>query len=468
MRAAAAAAMAPWPAPPGPWPRARVVASARRVRRLLPPLLLLLVLGWIVARTLARPEREAAQARIQGWWEQADLESRDKVVELAKAYAAEFDTDADRRFAAHAFLRARRADQAILARWPTLDQPLPAAEVQAFAQEALRALGWDDEACTRPALQNLQCMLALLEGGHEPTRRWVEGLIAREPKETMFRMMRRSIHMRVPSAKAVLAAACRRRAAAEGQQVRATEGADPVWSIAAAQLQLGPQPYPERNDDIELLVSVLEGPFRTQYPPRWTLSARVLGASEDPQALDALRRMAARLEASGTDRDDVTVLKVATVASGDWTHEELLRSLFGPVRTVSPQARAVGPEVLLDRMARRDPRAAPLLAQLWEGEGMLTPQVRELLARALLLGPEPPGPEVPVERLLADLEAPQGPAYLQVLAGAWRVRAGEPGAREALLRWLARSPSGGMGDDEDVERASAPLVTALRALYLYR
>lgn len=445
-----------------------VVASAARVRRLLPPLVLLLVLGWIVARTMARPEREAAQARIQGWWEQTDLEAREKVVELAKSYAAEFDTEADRRFASHAFLRARRADQAILARWPALDHDLPADDVQAFALEALKALGWDDEACTRPALQNLQCMLALLEGGHEPTRRWLEGVIAREPKETMFRMMRRSMHMRAPAARAALAAACRARAAAEGQSLRTADGADPAWSIAAAQLQLGPAPYPEREADIDLLVSVLQGPFRTQYPPRWTLAARVLGASEDPRALDALRRMIEQLEASGTAPEDVMVLKVALVASGDWTHEEVLRSLFGPVRRVSPAVRSVGPEVLLDRLERGDPRAAPLLATLWEGEGMVTPQVREILARAMLLGQAPPRPEVPVARMLVDLEAPGSPASLEVIARAWRVRAGEPGAREGLLRWLARSPNGGMGADEDVERASAPLVTALRALHVYR
>lgn len=438
------------------------------MRRILPPLLLLLVLGWIVARTLARPSREAAQDRIRGWWEQTDLATRDRVVELTQAYASEFATEDDRRFAAHAFLRARRVDQAVRARWPRLEGSVDPEEAREFAFHALRVLGWDDEACSQPSMQNLQCMLALLEGGHEPTRRYLDRVVEREPKETMFQMMRRSLHLRAPAARAALAAACRRRAASEDARAGAAQGGDPAWSIAAAQLQLGRTPYPEREADVDLLVSVLDGPFRTQFPPRWMVACRVLGSSEHPRALEALRSALARLEAAGGPPDDVVVLRMALLASGDWAYEDTLRSLFGTNRTYNHAARALGPEALLDRLERRDPRVFPVLGELWQGEGLVSLPVREVLARGMLLGPEPPVPELPLDRLLADLEAPGTPATLQVVALAWRVRAGAAGSREALLRWLASGQGNGMGGAADVERGSAPLVTALAALYLYR
>lgn|GEM_PF-6423497 len=435
------------------------------MKRFLPPLLLVVVVGLVAWRALDRPQRESARARIEAYWERSDPTTREGVVEQTAQYLADFSSEEDRGFAARAFLRARRLDKAVQARWPDVDRPLPAGEVKAFAKEALIALGWDDEARTRPSLQNIQAVLALVEGGDERTRSWLEKRLAREPIEELYLIMRRSVRLRSSLARDLFARACRARALAEAR-VGVPEA---EWSVAAALLAFGPAPYPEREADLALLLGVLAGPFRVQYNPRWRLACQELGASEDPRALEALRAQIVRLESStdGRDQRDLATLQLSLLGGGDWSHSARVRALFEANDPSMRVLRTFAPEVLIDRWHRGDPRALAALHELWQGAGEADFGLRETLARGLLLGGPLPTADVHVAELLADLESPGLPSNLKVLALAFRLRRGDPGARDALVRWLAYDPGVRVTEQQDPERASNPLLTALRALHLY-
>ncbi len=435
------------------------------MKRFLPPLLLVVVVGLVAWRALDRPQREAARARIVAYWEQADPPTRERVLEQTADYLAEFPSEDDRRFAAHAFLRARRLDQAVQTRWPALDRPLPAEEVKDFAREALIALGWDDEARTRPSLQNTQAALALLEGGDKQTRVWLERRLSREPIGEFYLIMRRSVRLRSAPARDLFARTFRARAHAE-----ARDGVpDLNWSVATALMALGREPYPEREADLALLLEVLVGPFRTQYNPRWTMACHTLGASEDPRALEALRTQIAQLEGrkDAIDQPDLRTLQLALLGAGDWTYSARLRELFEVNDPTMRVPRTFAPEVLLDRWYRGDARALYVLHQLWRREGETDLGLRETVGRGLLLGGPLPTAEVSVDELLAGLESPELSSRLRVLALAFRLRRGDPGARDALVRWMANDPGLGVSAQQSPERASTPLLTALQALHLY-
>lgn len=435
------------------------------MKRFLPPLLLVMVVGLVAWRALDRPQRESARARIEAYWERYDKTTREGVVDQTAQYLADFSSESDRRFAAHAFLRARRLDKAVQARWPDVDRPLPAEEVKAFAKEALIALGWDDEARTRPSMQNIQAALALVEGGDERTQTWLEKRIAREPIEEFYLIMRRSVRLRSVVARNLFARACRARALAEARN--GVPEAD--WSVAAALMAFGAAPYPEREADLALLLEVLAGPFRVQYNPRWSLACRELGASEEPRALEALRAQVVRLERSTDPRDqrDLATLQLSLLGGGDWTYSARVRALFEANDPSMRVLRTFAPEVLVDRWHRGDPRALAALHELWQGAGEADFGLRETVARGLLLGGPLPTADVPVDELLADLDSPGLPSNLKVLALAFRLRRGDPGARDALVRWLAYDPGVRVTEQQDPERASNPLLTALRALHLY-
>lgn len=437
-----------------------------RLNRLLPPLLLIVVLGLVVYRAAERPQRERMRAEIRAHWEDGSLAARKRTFEQTQAYADAFEAPEDRAFSAHAFLRAREPAQALRVRWPDLERALAAAEVKAFAEEALLALGWDDEALTRASPANVQALLALLEGGHAGARAWIEERLGSGPVEEVFQLMRRSHGLQEPAARAAVAAACRRRA-----QVERQAGAPTVdWEVNAALLALGREPYPERESDVALLLSVARGPWRVERPPRWILSMRALGSSEHPAGRTALLELEQRM-ASGTtdgDRRDRAMTQAALLAGGDWSQEPAVRDMaqqsgerFGAIRASYEVA-------LLHRWSVGDTRAAQGLTWLWTVLGVQDGSVRERLARRLLLDPQSPASEVPVEGMLRDLEAPDADPGLAVLAYAYRLRRGQPGAREALVRWLA-GRSGGLlvGENPDPERALAPPIAGFRALYLY-
>jgi hypothetical protein len=200
------------------------------------------------------------------------------------------------------------------------------------------------------------------------------------------------------------------------------------------------------------------------------MACRALGESGDPLALETLREVASVLAGatSKQDRWDLAVLRLGILAAGDWSVESEFQLHVDGAAPDMTSPRSLFVEVVLGRWRAGDPRARAVLDALWDGIGSDDVSVRERLARHQLLGPAMPGPDVPVERMLAYLDGPGTAPALAVVAKAFRMRRQDPGAREALLRWI----TGEQGEDltpggNDPERALSPPISSLRALYLY-
>lgn len=439
-----------------------------KLSRLLPPLLLVGALGLITWRAMRQPRRDEMRIAIRVHWE--DQASWPKLVTDIQRYQEQYRTPDDLAFASHALLRAREPEKALRARWPDLEREIAPAELKAFAEEALLAIGWADEALTKPSAANLQAAMALIEGGNSRVRAWLTEELRTQPLEAVFRQMQQSLGYHEASTRSLVSTACRGRAAAE-----VAAGRSPIeWHHMAAVLETRSAPYPEWPEDRALLLELLEGTWRTERAPRWQLVCRALGRSGDTAARDALRAMAARLEGLGgpLDARDLGIVRVSLLAGGDWDLDAYLRGVLDrPAGTSDTQAlmlRRYYLEALLHRWRTGDPRARAPLDAAWDGIGAQNPSAREHLARAQLLGPEMPGPEVPVEHMLQRLEAPGTMDTLEVVALAFRVRRGDPGARMRLVAWLARER---MGDPEQIvgnaQQALNPTLSGLRALYLY-
>lgn len=446
-----------------------------RPTRLLPPLVLLAVLGAVAWSASRRPGKERDRRDIQIHWEDTSALARERLIEEVRRYADHYTSPDDRAFAALAFLRARDPASAFRVRWPDLERELPREEVRAFAEQALFALGWEDEALTRPSPTSIQCLLALVEGGSVRAVELLEGRIAREPIEDLYVSIRRSMGMPSREVRAVVSRACRARAQAD-----AAQGLPALdWEVAAALLSADAEPYPEREADVALLRRVVGGTWRAQFPPRWAMACRSLAETGDPEGVEQLRRVLAEVErgTAGGEERDTGVLRAALLAGGDWTQEPLLRTLSEGSGAGVATVRVFFQDALLTRWRRGDARADAGLGWFWRqaeasGEGAGVDRglaLRERLGRLMLLQGPPPGPAVPVDRMLADLEAPGQPPGCVVIAKAYRVRRGDPGAREGLIGWLAgNSDLPLVGQGLDAERALAPPIAGLRALYVYR
>jgi hypothetical protein len=442
--------------------------------RLLPPLVLLAILGAIVWRAAERPQREAIQKKIRARWE--DPTWRKELVDEVARYLDRYHTHADRQFAAHALMRARDPGRAVRARWADLERTLPAGEVRAFAEDALIWLGWDDEPLrapgepavpgTRPSPANIQCVMALLERDHAGAREWLEGRVRHEPIEEVYVTMRRSRGLQSTEARMVVARAARERAAAERARGLPTHD----WDFITALLTPKNVPYPEREADLDLLIEVAKGTWRAQGLPRWNLACRVLGEAGDARAVAALHEVALLLTGSTAQKDqiDLAILRLCLLTAGDWSHDAEVRPLVASGSPEHAVVRTIYQEAVIHRWRSGDSQAVEPLTWLWDGLGATDPSVRERLGRGLLIEGGLPSAEVPVERLLEALEADGAPASLVVVAKAFRLRRGDPGARTALLQWLTGEGNEALtAGSWEAERALSPPISGLRALYLY-
>jgi hypothetical protein len=445
-----------------------------RATRLLPPLLLVAILGVIAWRAAERPQRNAIQKTIRARW--MEPSGRRELVEEVSRYLDRNHNDEDRKFAAHALMRARDPARAVRARWADLDRPIPAAETKAFAEDALFWLGWDDEPAreaglpagpgTRPSPANVQCLMALLEGNNALARRWLEERVRSQAIDEVYAMMRRSRGLANAEARPLVARAARERAAAERAHGLPTED----WDVITALLTPKNVPYPERDADIDLLIQKVKSDWRAQGIARWVLACRALGELGEPRGIDALREVEALLAGSNDAKDqrDLAIVRIAQLFAGDWSQDAVVRPLLSNRSPDLTTVRANYQEAVLFRWRAGDQNAVEPLTWLWEGLGGTESSVRERLGRGLLIEGPPPSPDVPVERLLTGLEAPGVPASLMVIAKGYRLRRGDPGAREDLLRWLAGEGSADMtAGSNNAEQALSPPIAGLRALYLY-
>ena len=348
--------------------------------------------------------------------------------------------------------------------------------MKAFAEDALFWLGWDDEPAreaglpagpgTRPSPANIQCLMALLEGNNPLARKWLEERVRSQPIDEVYTMMRRSRALANAEARPLVARAARERAAAERAHGLPTED----WDVITALLTPKTESYPEREADIDLLIQKVKSDWRVQGIARWVLACRALGELGEQRGLDALREVEALLTGSNDPKDqrDLAIVRIGLLFSGDWSQDALLRPLIANPGAELTTVRANYQEAILFRWRAGDKYAVEPLTWLWEGLGGTDLSVRERLGRVLLIEGPPPNPDVPVERLLAGLEAPDAPASLMAIAKAYRLRRGDPGAREVLLRWLGGEGSADMtAGSSNPEQALSPPIAGLRALYLY-
>jgi hypothetical protein len=441
---------------PSAGPRCGLVLT---VRRLLPPLLCCAALAAIGWRVVQRPTQRAEEQRIASVWETHDDAGRAQVLAQVEAYEREHGANVDRAFLTQAYLRCRRIDLAVQARWPGTEAAPSAEEVRAWAALALRTLGWDDAQQRRPSRFTAPVTVTLLDGGDDVTRERLRERFAEEPIEQLYAFMRQSTWERSKATRSALAATCRGRAAGD-----APGG---TWDVAAALMEPRSPTAPGTPADLGLLRAFVEGPARVQFKARWILACRSLGESADPGSVAVLLRLGEGLAESSDpmDRHDRGVLLLAQVFAGRWEQEVVLRAILleGFPELRSLVGLAIG--ILAERATAGDARAQDWLKRAWEGPAVEDTILRGVMASAVLGQPFGSAPAW-AEDLAADLERPKTAPALQVHALAYRLRQGKEAARAALLAWLVRNAGEGVLTGVDPEHGSIPVLTALRALYL--
>lgn len=424
--------------------------------RFLPPLLLALALAVVAVRCLGEPYRAEAQARISGVVQGGDTEEADR---LLTSYLDRYDGDEDVWFAARMWFRMHRAAEAIDAVWNNPRLAAQPGTPRRFAEAALFAMGWADEARDEPTAIEPHALVVLVEGGNP----WAEERLGRHAR-TME--LRDSTAYFFPAVRG----ADRRPidVIIEGYRTRD----DKRFHVASAFASLGPEPYPDRDADRDRLIGVLEDEtWRRQYADVWAVSAFALGRLGDEASMAALQRVGATLEGSVNDRDqqDLLLTYVGLIAGGDFgKNEQVADHVLG----AAPNVKVLiwWQEALIDRYGRGDARTELWLRRLWEGPAARFNDLRTRQARGFLLTEKAPDDEarrVWVERMLADLEAPGAPLVWRVMAQASRLRHGDPAARGALIDLLREAAAPSPAGKSLPPEVTPPVIEALRALYLY-
>jgi len=424
--------------------------------RFVPPLVVVAVLAVIGVRYALEPYRAEARELIAGRIQGGELE---RAADELSEYLKHYNTGDDRWFASRMWFRLRRPTEAIDAIW--LDKAIAARPDTAhrFAEMALLTLGWSDAKREDATPLEPAALLTLTAGGNV----WATEQLA-ERGRTLDLMQVVSYFFpayRSSSRKPldVLVHAFRTRT-------------DEKFAVAAALGALRVEDYPEKAADIALLRGVIAGDmWRKPYRDVWAVGALALGRSGDAGATQALEKAAARLRASTNDRDahDLPMIEIGLLAAGHFDGDEHLASIALRER---PEINVLlwYLEALIHRYRLHDTRSELRLRQIWEGPGVMFPGLRTRIAQAFLLreeGPSAKAVKTFVDRMVADLERPEGPLEGHMLARAWRLRAGVPGARDAVLEALrvaARGFSAGGNAGGDL---TAPFLEGLRALYLH-
>jgi hypothetical protein len=311
--------------------------------RFLPPLVLVALLAFVVLRACEQPSREAARARIERQSDAATDKARQDLSAEVDRYLAKFKADDDRLFAARAQLRARYVEKAVRARFDDLDKPVGSAEAREFAREALEIIAWEDVARTRPSTQFQFCLLALVEGGDAAAEVSLLAWLQQGSLGDLYALIRRGGGVQERRVREALARGCRERATRERAAGRAEEADD--WALIGAILAVRREEYPEREGDVDLLLRTLDGRFRAEFLPRWTMGMIALGMSAHPRAIARLREHADTLAQGGSDADlrDLALVSMALMAADDWERAEIVpaRHPGGPVGS-RQRARARG------------------------------------------------------------------------------------------------------------------------------
>ena len=426
------------------------------MRRLLPPLLVLLVLAVVGVRWALGPSREEAQDRIRGLVQGGVA---DEARERLERYLARHDGPDDAWFATWAWFRLMQPERAMAQVW---DHPALASRPDTatrFARTALEAIGWEDVRRDEATAQEPFALVALAEREND----WAETRLRRHGREldlmastTYFfpayrRATRRPLRMIV-------------------EEYR--KRGDVRFEVAAAIGTLDGFEGPQAAQDEARLREVLgDDRWRRSIREVWCVSALALGRRATPTALETLAAAAARLEGSVNEIDiqDLQLVYVGMLAAGDFdVHDKIVGAVYGEQATRIVTVWYL--EALIHRYLLGDERSEAWLRRMWEGPGARYRGLRSRIARAFLLQdsmPDEAAMEAWVGRMLADLERPDAGPMAQVLAACFRLRRGDEGALEALVA-LLRGIAGQMQASRKVgESLGEPFLEGLRGLYLY-
>lgn len=436
------------------------------MKRFLPPLLVLVVLGVIVWRVAASPQRQVDRAWIESRWdvgpggEIQPEQVSDAVDAYLEAYGRHPD---DRWFAARAYFELGNpssAARAILDDPALMDDPETARRFATLLLETL-AFGTGPEGGGQEG-PNV-ALLMLVEGGHEEATRRLDEAVAVTPMDGLLRLYH-SVYRQSPMPI--------RRRMADG--LRAREDAD--HGVAAAILAMGPDAWPERDADVGRLKDVVGGSSRRERRMMWTIAAVALGSSEDEAALDELRDLFDSLKAAENeeDREDGLMAAIGLLAGGDKSVLEDLapvvelrgRNLLLPHQYV---------ETLAHRYARGDDVVVKPLETIWSAlaaKADVPPlyQLRPRAADLLLLRGELPRASLPVDKLLDELSGRAAHESERGVAAAFRWRRGEPEGKAGCVAMLKDLLGRGLLYQDPAlhdPTITSPLLTTARALYLY-
>jgi hypothetical protein len=423
--------------------------------RLLPPLVVLALAVVLVLRLAGDPDRLDSRRRL--------LERTATEEDAARHLEIYGDDPEDRDVAAEAFLRLGRIDRAIGAVFGNLRGPIDAARARAFAEKAIRHLGWSHpERFEEPRMLAPLALVALCDGGDEAARALMRKIARDDPVQEGIRYYLAAYQRGTKEALRPFVAGLRER---PEEMFRAP-------AAMASMTPPGPEgDYPERAADLATLVQAVQGELRQQDRLRWSSVCLAIGRSEDPDAVAVLKGLAVRLGASANPRDheEAALAACGLVAAGDWSEERLVLPF---VDTTDPHLVISGwyAQAVVWRDVRGDPLGRDRIRRLWYGRSQ--PHVGDLrtsLATRLFLQDRLAGGDPLYDALVDDLTAPGARLVEQVVGHAVRLRRGRTEAIHDLLR-LVREPEGLLVPESAgiaAPHAAHPSVTGMRAIYLY-
>jgi hypothetical protein len=416
----------------------------------LPPVVIAIALGLLLSRVATRRgDREPLERAIRAHWEVPDEAAavESELAEWQTSYGAD---PAARWFAAEAWIRLGRLGKALEAVWPAGTGTPEADDPEASRRFALLALGIlgspPGEPTTLGPLAG-RTLQARIESG--------DPAAAAELKEAVRGMTFQQLagfflnFVRSPT-RAIQAL----RAALEA---RASE--PDVLALAATL-----PPSPSEGPALDLLLDRLESPWRFGRRGPWQYVVRALGASPAPKALAALRAAHASIgNPAGAAGAPATGLDLAGGLAIAGDAEAIARveaeSLGG--RSLWLAEMYVGG--LLARVMAGDAEAGTRLAQLHDKTAAQGLQLQ--IAFGVVFADAEPLPTIPADRFAEAVGMSREPMQ-RVIAHAWALRRGRPGARAALLEDVRGAPEGQelRGTRVDAYGPVAAPMEALRAL----
>ena len=397
------------------------------MKRLLPPLLLLLFLGFVVWRTAGEPRRDATRQRIRAGVGPAlnSLEARDALLAELESYLAEYEQDLDdRRFAAEAYLRIQEPARAAEALWSHPEFQARPGAGRELAEMILRPVSLlGDDVDVPGVLTANMATLVLAEGGLDEARARVDEVIQTQPWQLQRAVFFGAALYGTDAIRAQIV-----------EDLRARK--EPEARTQAALIAMRPDDYPEREGDLERLRDVVEGTHRQEHRMLWSLAAVALGRSGSPEALEILREAATRLGASDAvpDREDGAFAALGLVAGGDMSALAQVEPFLAG-RSLIPVLLQWTANTLALRWNAGDEAALAPLQALWrDGRDRNGHSARIWLGYDLFLRQGLPPVGDPVDRLGQELSAADATPSEQLQGVAIGVRRGQEGARDELVR----------------------------------